>query len=175
MILDDEGILIREASNSCQDPIKMLFDHYDDESSSLNLLNRYMNFEGFKWKKNIAYYILVDSKDLIHCQILKDPHGSGIINITTYPHNEECVNRLHKIFTTCDMLWGLMPGSIGETSVIAIALGAVLLLWTGVASWKTMLSVALSWTAWQPLTKRPWNWVNPNKKLQMHYQTYLTS
>jgi Na+-transporting NADH:ubiquinone oxidoreductase subunit B len=39
------------------------------------------------------------------------------------------------------MLWGLMPGSIGETSVIAIALGAVLLLWTGVASWKTMFSV----------------------------------
>ena len=36
---------------------------------------------------------------------------------------------------------GIMPGSIGETSVIAIALGAVLLLWTGVASWKTMLSV----------------------------------
>lgn len=36
---------------------------------------------------------------------------------------------------------GLIPGSIGETSVIAIALGAVLLLWTGVASWKTMLSV----------------------------------
>ena len=43
--------------------------------------------------------------------------------------------------STCDMLWGLMPGSIGETSVIAIALGAILLLWTGVASWKTMLSV----------------------------------
>lgn len=43
--------------------------------------------------------------------------------------------------TPCDMLTGLMPGSIGETSVIAIALGAILLLWSGVASWKTMLSV----------------------------------
>ncbi|MBR2301174.1 MAG: NADH:ubiquinone reductase (Na(+)-transporting) subunit B [Bacteroidaceae bacterium] len=40
-----------------------------------------------------------------------------------------------------DMLLGLMPGSIGETSVIAIAIGAIILLWTGVASWKTMLSV----------------------------------
>ena len=40
-----------------------------------------------------------------------------------------------------DQVIGLIPGSIGETSVIAIALGAVLLLWTGVASWKTMLSV----------------------------------
>ena len=43
--------------------------------------------------------------------------------------------------STCDMLWGFMPGSIGETSVIAIAIGAVILLYTGVASWKTMLSV----------------------------------
>lgn len=41
----------------------------------------------------------------------------------------------------CDSVVGLIPGSIGETSVIAIALGAVILLWTGIASWKTMLSV----------------------------------
>ncbi len=43
--------------------------------------------------------------------------------------------------TTSDMIFGFMPGSIGETSVVAIALGAALLLYTGVASWKTMLSV----------------------------------
>ena len=41
----------------------------------------------------------------------------------------------------CAQIYGLIPGSIGETSVIAIALGALLLLFTGVASWKTMLSV----------------------------------
>ena len=40
-----------------------------------------------------------------------------------------------------DMILGFIPGSIGETSVVAIALGAILLLWTGIASWKTMLSV----------------------------------
>lgn len=40
-----------------------------------------------------------------------------------------------------NMVWGLIPGSVGETSVIAIALGALLLLYTGIASWKTMLSV----------------------------------
>ena len=49
--------------------------------------------------------------------------------------------------TIADMVYGFIPGSIGETSVIAIALGAVILLWTGVASWKTMLSVfAVSYT-----------------------------
>ena len=41
----------------------------------------------------------------------------------------------------CDMICGFIPGSIGETSVIAIAIGAVILLWTGIASWKTMGSV----------------------------------
>ncbi len=40
-----------------------------------------------------------------------------------------------------DMVTGFIPGSIGETSVIAIAIGAFILLFTGVASWKTMLSV----------------------------------
>ena len=53
----------------------------------------------------------------------------------------EAIGASGAALSTSDMLFGLMPGSIGETSVIAIALGAILLLWTGVASWKTMLSV----------------------------------
>ena len=48
---------------------------------------------------------------------------------------------IHPDASICDMICGFIPGSIGETSVIAIALGAILLLWTGIASWKTMLSV----------------------------------
>jgi Na+-transporting NADH:ubiquinone oxidoreductase subunit B len=40
-----------------------------------------------------------------------------------------------------DMILGFIPGSIGETSVIAIAIGAIILLWSGIASWKTMGSV----------------------------------
>ena len=40
-----------------------------------------------------------------------------------------------------DMIIGLIPGSVGETSVIAIAIGAIFLIWTNIASWKTMLSV----------------------------------
>ena len=39
------------------------------------------------------------------------------------------------------MIWGGIPGSLGETSVIAIALGATLLLITGIASWRIILSV----------------------------------
>ena len=48
--------------------------------------------------------------------------------------------------SVCDMVLGLIPGSVGETSVIAIAIGAVILLWTNIASWKTMLSVFLGGT-----------------------------
>ena len=40
-----------------------------------------------------------------------------------------------------NMVWGFIPGSIGETSVVAIGLGALILLGSGIASWKTMLSV----------------------------------
>ncbi len=40
-----------------------------------------------------------------------------------------------------DLAIGLIPGSIGETSLIAIALGAFILLFTGIASWKIMFSV----------------------------------
>ena len=42
-----------------------------------------------------------------------------------------------------DMILGTIPGSVGETSVIAILLGAILLIWTGVASWKIMFSSVL--------------------------------
>ena len=39
-----------------------------------------------------------------------------------------------------DLFIGNIGGAVGETSVIAILLGAILLIWTGVASWKIMLS-----------------------------------
>jgi Na+-transporting NADH:ubiquinone oxidoreductase subunit B len=42
-----------------------------------------------------------------------------------------------------DMFIGTIPGSTCETSVVAILLGAVLLLLTGIASWRIMLSVVI--------------------------------
>ena len=44
-------------------------------------------------------------------------------------------------WSALDAFLGFIPGSFGETSTIAILLGGALLLFTGVASWKTMLSV----------------------------------
>lgn len=43
-------------------------------------------------------------------------------------------------YSVMEMFMGYIPGSIGETSVLMILIGAALLLYTGVASWRIMLS-----------------------------------
>ncbi|MDR2969032.1 MAG: NADH:ubiquinone reductase (Na(+)-transporting) subunit B [Tannerellaceae bacterium] len=59
----------------------------------------------------------------------------------------QTVDILGNPLTTWDYFVGLIPGSIGETSVIAILIGALILLCTGVASRKTMLSVFIGGAA----------------------------
>ena len=44
-------------------------------------------------------------------------------------------------YSTADMFWGFVPGSVGETSTFCILIGAAILLLTNVASWRIMLSV----------------------------------
>ena len=44
-------------------------------------------------------------------------------------------------WSAMDAFLGFIPGSFGETSTLAILLGAVVLLGTGIASWRTMISV----------------------------------
>jgi len=41
------------------------------------------------------------------------------------------------------MFIGTIPGSVGETSVVAVLIGAFILLVTGVGSWRIMLSMTL--------------------------------
>jgi Na+-transporting NADH:ubiquinone oxidoreductase subunit B len=57
--------------------------------------------------------------------------ANGIVDFTTTVGDK---------LTPLQAFIGVMPGSIGETSTIAILLGAVILIWTGVASWKIMVS-----------------------------------
>jgi len=45
------------------------------------------------------------------------------------------------VVSAYDMFMGFIPGSIGETSTLAILIGAVILLYTGVASARVMISV----------------------------------
>lgn len=55
------------------------------------------------------------------------------------------LEQLH--FTTEEMFIGLIPGSIGETSLLAILIGAAILLLTGIGSWRIMLSAVLGGSA----------------------------
>ena len=69
-----------------------------------------------------------------------------------------------------NMLIGTIPGSTCETSVIAILLGAVVLLVSGIASWRTMLAVMLGGGAMGLL----FNLIGANTYMQLpFYYHYL--
>jgi len=51
------------------------------------------------------------------------------------------VDGLGHPYSTWDMFLGTIPGSIGETSTLAILIGAAILILTGVGSWKIIFSV----------------------------------
>lgn len=46
-------------------------------------------------------------------------------------------------YSTMDMFYGLIPGSVGETSTLLILIGALFLIFTKVGSWRIMLSAVL--------------------------------
>ena len=69
--------------------------------------------------------------------------ASGATPLSLLSECKEAVAPLTDKFSYMDMFLGTVPGSIGETSVIAILLGAIILVWTGVASWKIMCSSVL--------------------------------
>ena len=65
-----------------------------------------------------------------------------------YADTKTGATALEQLGSTGEMQWsamdaflGFIPGSLGETSTAAILIGAVILLFTGVASWRIMLSV----------------------------------
>jgi Na+-transporting NADH:ubiquinone oxidoreductase subunit B len=56
------------------------------------------------------------------------------------PLSNAAAGQLSDLPAVSDMFFGFIPGSIGETSKLAILLGAVLLIFTGIGSWKIMFS-----------------------------------
>jgi Na+-transporting NADH:ubiquinone oxidoreductase subunit B len=48
-----------------------------------------------------------------------------------------------KMASFYDMFMGVIPGSIGETSTLAVLIGAAILIFTGIGSWKIMLSTVM--------------------------------
>ena len=69
------------------------------------------------------------------------PNVDAFTQATPLAEVGQGLNPIEHGTSLCDMICGFIPGSICVTSVIAIGLGALLLLITGIASWKIMLSV----------------------------------
>jgi Na+-transporting NADH:ubiquinone oxidoreductase subunit B len=57
------------------------------------------------------------------------------------PLGNAMIDHVDKIPSPMDMFLGFIPGSIGETSTLAIIIGAMILIFTGVGSWRIILSV----------------------------------
>lgn len=68
---------------------------------------------------------------------------------------------------------GTIQGSIGETSTLAILLGAALLLWTRIASWRIMLGVVLGTTAMGLLFNAVGSESNPMFNLPFYWHFVL--
>ena len=73
--------------------------------------------------------------------------------------------RVTEVYSPAQMLWGDIPGSIGETSKVFVLFGLGLLLLTGIASWRITFSVfggaavvaiLLNWWGATPFMEVPW-------------------
>ena len=71
------------------------------------------------------------------------------------------------------MILGTIPGSIGETSAIAIGIGALLLIVTGIGSWRIMASVVAGTLATGALLA--WSEIAPFQGVPAHYHLFMGS
>jgi len=82
---------------------------------------------------------------------------------------QEGMSALASTYTWWQAFLGTIPGSVGETSTLAILLGAIVLLWTKIASWRIVLGVFLGMVATSalfnligsdsnPMFAMPWYW-----------------
>lgn len=83
------------------------------------------------------------SGDFVWIAGLSEGKAAGIVDgfSGATPLANAKAEMIDKLPSLHDLFFGLMPGSIGETSKFAILIGAIILIWTGVASWRIMLSV----------------------------------
>ena len=70
-----------------------------------------------------------------------------------------------------DMFMGFIPGSIGETSTLAILIGAIILIATGVGSWKIIVATVAGGLGMGLLLN--WAGVNPYMQLPAYYHLIM--
>ncbi|MCO6479716.1 MAG: NADH:ubiquinone reductase (Na(+)-transporting) subunit B [Phaeodactylibacter sp.] len=78
-----------------------------------------------------------------------------------------------EVYTDSQMLWGVIPGSIGETSKPLIILGALYLVVTKIADWRIMFSMVVGAAA-MALLLNVWG-ATPFMQVPWYYQFYMGS
>ena len=77
----------------------------------------------------------------IHDLLGLTPEVDGVATVSGATALEQLGSTGQMQWSAMDAFLGFIPGSMGETSTLAILIGAAILLFTGVASWRIMLSV----------------------------------
>ena len=77
----------------------------------------------------------------VHNLLGLTPEVNGVATVSGATALEQLGSTGQMQWSTMDAFLGFIPGSMGETSTLAILIGAAILLFTGVASWRIMLSV----------------------------------
>ena len=77
----------------------------------------------------------------VHNLLGLTPEVNGVATVSGATALEQLGSTGQMQWSAMDAFLGFIPGSMGETSTLAILIGAAILLFTGVASWRIMLSV----------------------------------
>jgi len=81
--------------------------------------------------------------------------------------------RVTEVYSASQMWWGVIPGSVGETSKPFIILGALFLMFTGVASWRIIVSMFLG-GSFMAILFNAWG-ATPFMEVPWFYQMYMGS
>jgi len=99
--------------------------------------------------------------------------GATILGELATAPDQAAFNALHDKYSIADMFFGFIPGSVGETSAFAILIGAAILLYTGVGSWRIMLSGLLGGLAMGLLLNLVATPTNPYMSLPFYEHIFL--
>ena len=101
--------------------------------TGMNILNPALTARAFLF---FAYPIYMSGdKVWVHNAMVDGHSGSTILGELAASANWQSLS-----FNPFDMMMGTIPGSVGETSFIAIMIGAIILIATGIGSWRIILS-----------------------------------
>ncbi|MEL6123077.1 MAG: NADH:ubiquinone reductase (Na(+)-transporting) subunit B [Bacteroidota bacterium] len=78
-----------------------------------------------------------------------------------------------EVYSTSQMLWGTIPGSIGESNKLFVLIGAGFLIATGIASWRIMVSMVVG-AAFMAMILNAWD-ATPFMSVPWYYQFYMGS